>query len=186
MVDLLIRIHLLDILILFALVGGILISMRRAFLRTLISIGTLFLATIGAALLYNPLINSFTTSLGNPSSGRTAGAIVFFGLVVVFFAFFEYIVSRNYPDLRIRQLKDFDHVLGAVFGLILSALAISLLLLILEFGSQTIGGDVFWIEQVIRGSFMVPLFRAFFNLPLSLIRLLFPAGLPEILRFFST
>jgi uncharacterized membrane protein required for colicin V production len=154
-------------------------------LHLLVSILTLFLAALVAALLYNPLINSFTASLGNPGSGRTAGAVVYFGMLIVFFAILEYAVNHNYPDLRIKSLKNWDHYLGAAAGVIFSALVVSLLLMILEFGAQTIGGDAYWIEQLMQGSFMVPLFRAFFSVPLSIMRLVFPGGLPEILLYFG-
>ena len=44
----------------FLLLGGLLISFRRAFLRTLVSIFTLFIALVVAALLYTPLLTWFT------------------------------------------------------------------------------------------------------------------------------
>ena len=175
----------LDLILLFAFVGGILWCMRRGFVRTLVATLLLFLATIVAALLYSPLIGLFSTSLGNPSSGRTAGAIVFGALVIVLYAVLEFTISRNYPDLRIARLGTWDNILGALVGIVWSALAISLFLLVLDFGAITIGSDITFVSDLLRTSFMVPLFRKFFLIPLAPIRLLFPHGLPEVLTYFT-
>ena len=49
----------LDLIILFALVGGVLWNMRRGFLRALMGLLMLFLAMTVAALLYRVLLNWF-------------------------------------------------------------------------------------------------------------------------------
>ena len=177
----------LDLAILFGLVGGILWSMRRGLLRTLVSIGILFLSTLFAALLYNPLINAFTASLGNPSSGQTAGAIVFGGLMIVFVVGLEAVVYRNYPGLRTGKSKlgVWDNVLAAFFGLIWSMFVISLILLTFEYGSRSIGGAMTAVGEWITQSFLTPIFRAFFSVPLIPIRLLFQGNMPQVLLYFA-
>ncbi len=175
----------LNLLILLGLLGGIIWCMRRGFLRTLVSIGVLFLSTLFAALLYGPLISVFTANLGNPSSGRTAGAIVFGGLMILFVALLEALVHRNYPGLRSAKPGTVNTVLSAFFGVIWSMYVISLVLLVLEFGSQSIGGSVSFISDWIRQAGLVAVFRAFFSVPLIPIRLLFQGNLPEVLVFFS-
>ena len=116
----------LDLIILFALVGGILWNMSRGFLRALVGTLMLFLAMTFAALLYGPLINWFGNALENPGSGRTGGAVVFGGMLILFYSILEYAVSRNYPQLRVRRLGVWDNILGAIVGIVWSMLAISL------------------------------------------------------------
>ncbi len=177
----------LDLAILFGLVGGIIWCMRRGALRTLISIGILFLSTLFAALLYNPLINFFTASLGNPSSGQTAGAIVFGGLMVVFVVVLEAVIRRNYPGLQAGKgkLGVWDNILGAILGLIWAMYLISIILLTLEYGSRSIGGGVTAVGEWISQSFLTPLFRAFFTVPLLPIRALFQGNMPQVLLYFT-
>ena len=177
-------ISILDLILPVIALVGVLFCMRRALVRTLLGTLALFLATLIAALLYSPIIDRFTASLGSPGTGRSAGAIVFFGLTLVCYVILEYAIYRNYPDLRIAALKNWDHILGAVFGLIWTVYALSLMLLAAEFAGYTIGGTVSWFNQLMAQSSLVPLFRAFFAIPLSVIRVLFPQGLPEILRYF--
>jgi uncharacterized membrane protein required for colicin V production len=174
----------LDILILFALVGGILWCMRRALARTLLGIFTLFLSTLFSALLYGPIISWFATIAGSANSGRSAGSFVFGGLLIVFDIILEFTIHRNYPDLRIRALKTWDHILGAIVGVVWAAFAVSLAIVILNFASLTFGGDAPIIPQLVTTSKLVPVFREFFKLPLLGIRPLFPQGLPEILATF--
>ncbi len=176
----------LDVVLLFAIVGGVLFGLRRGFVRTIVSTLMLFLATIFSALLYTPVINVFTSNLGNPSSARTGGSVVFFFLLVVFYAVLEYAIQRNYPNLRIRALRSADNILGAIVGIAWAGLGISLLLLIADFSAQSVGGQASFVHDMLVGSALTPLFREFFKAPLAAIRLLFPNGLPEILRFFTT
>ncbi len=174
----------LTLLILLGLLGGIVWCMRRGFVRTLISIGILFLSTLFAALLYNPLINLFTASLGNPNSGRTAGAIVFGGLMIVFVVALEALVHRNYPGLRAGKPGMLNNVLAAIFGVIWSVYVISLVLLVLEFGALSIGGSLSVVSDVIHQTGLVRVFRIFFAVPMVPIKLLFQGRVPEVLVYF--
>jgi len=175
----------LDLLILFALVGGILWNMGRGFLRALVGTGMLFLALMFAAMLYGPLINWFGNALENPGSGRTGGSVVFGGMLILFYSILEYTISRNYPALRIQRLGVWDNILGAMVGIVWSLLVISLFLLVLDFTVVTVGGDVSFIGDLLRTSLLIKVFRAFFQIPLAPLRLLFPKGLPEILQYFT-
>lgn len=174
-----------NLLILLGLLGGIMWCVRRGWARTLVSIGVLFLSTLFAALLYAPLINLFTSGLGNPSSGRTAGAIVFGGLVIVFIAVLEALVHRNYPGLRSAKGGTLQTALAAILGVIWSLYVLSLVLLILEFASRSIGGSLSIIGDWIDQAGLVQVFRVFFTVPLVPIRLLFQGHVPEVLLYFS-
>ena len=176
---------LLDLVIVSIFVGGVVWNMRRGFWRALVGTLLLFLATTFAALLYTPLINWFTANLGNASSGRTAGSIVFAGLLIAFYAALEATVSHNYPAQYSREVRTWRSIGGGIAGLLWSALLVSIILLVLDFASITIGGEVTFIGQLLATSLLVNVFRAFFQIPLAPIRLLFPQGLPEIFVYFT-
>lgn len=179
--------NLFDLFLPFLLIGGILLCFRRAFLRTLVSIFTLLIALVVSALLYTPLLTWFsgtTGSGGTPS--QNGGSIVFTGLLILFFVLLEFAVNHNYPNMRIAWLKNWDHILGGVIGVFWTALAISLILLILHYGSLTVGASqVSGIANSIEQSKVANVFRDFFSIPLSFIKLMFPNGLPEILKYFG-
>jgi uncharacterized membrane protein required for colicin V production len=177
----------LDLILLFALVGGVLWNMRRGFLRALIGLLMLFLAMTVAALLYSVLLNWFGTAVGAGAANRTSGPYVFGFMIIVFYAFFEYMVNRNYPGLRIRRLGIWDNILGAVVGIAWSMLAISLFLLTAEFWTIVVGRGtpaVDLLTDLLATSFMMPVFRQFFSLSVAPLKLLFVGGLPEIFSFF--
>ena len=176
---------LLDLVIVSIFVGGVVWNVRRGFWRALIGTLMLFLATTFAALLYTPLINWFTANLGNPSSGRTAGSIVFAGLLIVFYAILEVTVSRNYPEQKTPTIKTWRGIGGGIVGAVWSALLVSIILLVLDFASITIGGQVSFIGQLLATSLLVNVFRSFFQIPLAPMRILFPNGLPEIFVYFT-
>ena len=177
----------LDLIILFALVGGVLWNMRRGFLRALIGFIMLFLAMTVAALLYRVLLNWFGANVGGAAANSTSGAYVFGFMIIIFYSFFEYMVSRNYPGLRLQRLGVWDNILGAAVGIAWSLLAIGLFLLTLDFWTVSVGRgmpavDVF--GDLLATSLLTRVFRQFFNLPLAPLKLLFPGGLPEIFLYF--
>jgi uncharacterized membrane protein required for colicin V production len=178
----------LDLIILFALVGGVLWNMRRGFLRAIIGLVMLFLAMIVAALLYRVLLNWFGTNVGGGAANRTSGPYVFGFMMIVLYAFFEFMVNRNYPGLRIRRLGVWDNILGAIVGIFWSMLAISLVLLTMEFWTITVGPGTPAVDlfgNLLATSFMTKVFRQFFVLPLAPLKLLFPTGLPEVFLYFT-
>jgi uncharacterized membrane protein required for colicin V production len=173
--------------ILFALVGGVLWNMRRGFLRALLGLLMLFLAMTVAALLYSVLLNWFGANVGGGAANRTSGPYVFGFMIIVFYGFFEFMVSRNYPGLRLHRLGVWDNILGAAVGIAWSFLAIGLFLLTLEFWTIVVGRGMPAVDlfgNLLATSFMTKVFRQFFNLPLAPLKLLFPNGLPEIFAYF--
>ena len=177
----------LDMIILFALVGGVLWNMRRGFLRALLGLLMLFLAMVVSALLYSALLGWFGRAVGPGAANRTSGPYVFGFMIIVFYAAFEYMVNRNYPGLRLQRLGIWDNILGAIVGIAWSLLAISLFLLTAEFWTITVGPGMPVVDllgNLLATSFMMPVFRQFFALPLAPLKILFPGGLPEIFIYF--
>ncbi len=176
---------LIDLLVLFGLVGGIIQGLQRGLAKQFMSVVMLFLATAFAGLLYGPLLGMFSSLGGSAATNRTGSAIVFFFLLVVFYAILEYTLHRNYPDLRIKALGQVGNILGAVVGFAWAMLGISLLMVIFDFTAAAVGGPANFVNELFRTSYLVPLFRDFFNIPLAGLRPLFPGGLPEVLAYFA-
>jgi uncharacterized membrane protein required for colicin V production len=177
----------LDLIILFALVGGVLWNMRRGFLRALIGFIMLFLAMTVAALLYRVLLNWFGANLGGAAANSTSGAYVFGFMIIIFYSFFEYMVSHNYPGLRLQRLGVWDNILGAAVGIAWSLLAIGLFLLTLDFWTVSVGRGTPAVDlfgDLLATSLLTRVFRQIFNWPLAPLKLLFPTGLPEVFRYF--
>ena len=177
---------LIDLLVLLGLVGGIVQGLRRGLAQQFLSVVMLFLATAFAGLLYGTLLGLFSSLGGSAATNRTGSAIVFFGLLVVFYAVLEYALHRNYPGLRIKALGNAGNVLGAVVGFFWAMLGISLLMVIFDYTAAVVGGQAQFVNELLRTSYLTPLFRQFFNLPLAGLRPLFPGGLPEVLTFFAS
>ncbi len=175
----------LDILILFGLLGGILLGLRRGLAKMLLSTLMLFFATLFAALLYNPLLSVFADLGGGATSQRTGAAIVFFFLLVVFYAVLEYALHRNYPHMKFKALGNVDNILGAVVGIVWAVLGMCLLLVIISYTAATVGGQAQLVNDMVATSALTKLLRQFFKLPLSVIKLLFPGGVPEVLAYFA-
>jgi uncharacterized membrane protein required for colicin V production len=177
----------LDLVILFALLGGILWNMNRGFLRALVGLIMLFLAMMVSALLYQILLNWFGTAVGAGGANRTSGPYVFGFLIIVLYGFFEWMVNRNYPGMRLERLGTWDNILGAIVGIAWSMLAISLFLLTFDFWTVTVGAGsppADLVARLLATSWLTRLFRQFFKLPIIPLRLLFPNGLPEIFASF--
>jgi uncharacterized membrane protein required for colicin V production len=183
-------INLVDVALPLLLFGGVYLCFKRGFVRTLISTFTLFIAFTVAALLYTPFIGFFGRLINSSSSAQDSGSVIFAGLTLALYLFLEWMVNRNYPNLRIERLGNANHILGGVVGVIWTALALSLILLIIEYATQTFGGaqsteQTQALGYLIGRSNIVALFRAFFAVPLGLVKLLFPYGLPDVLAHFT-
>jgi uncharacterized membrane protein required for colicin V production len=183
-------VDLFDILLPLLAFGGIYLSGKRGFLRTLVSTFALFIAFTLAALIYNPFLNAFGNMIGSSGSAQDAGSVLFGAFTLVFYLFLEYMVSHNYPGLRINALGNWNHILGAVVGVVWTALAISLILLVGEYAGLTLGnspagGVLYTLSYLIGRSTFATLFRSFFGYVLVIEKLLFPAGLPDVLKYFA-
>jgi uncharacterized membrane protein required for colicin V production len=182
-------INLLDVALPLLAFGGVFICFRRGLLPTLMSTLALFIAFTVAALLYSPFLNFVSNLIGSPNTGQNAGGVIFAGMTLALYGFFEWMVRRNYPNLRINRLGSANNIFGGVLGVVLTALALSLILLAVEYTSLTFGNSqggesVYALSYLIGQSKIVPLFRSFFGPVLNIEKLLFPSGLPDVLIHF--
>ncbi len=179
-------IHLIfDFVVLLGGLGGLILGLRRGFLRTILGTIALLLAMAFAALAATPLVSIFVQQSG--SQTETPIGLVFAALLLVIYAILEALLRNSFPDTRIRFLGSMDNLLGVVISLGWTLLAVALAVLIVGYvnfavtGSPNLGPIGGWYTS----SNLVSFFRDFFDIPLNLMRFLFPAGLPQPLAFFA-
>jgi uncharacterized membrane protein required for colicin V production len=174
-----------DFLLLLAGVGGLLLGLRRGFLRTILSTVSLLLAMAFAAMAATPLVGVFVRGSGSQSDPPIA--IVFAGLLLAFDAILEALFRRSFPVTRIRFLGSLDNVLGAIVAIPWTLLALALLVLVLGYGVYAVTGapGAGLLGGWLTTSSLVAFLKEFFNIPVSLMRFLFPGGLPQPLAFFA-
>lgn len=174
-----------DFVLLLAGLGGLLLGLRRGLLRTILSTVALLLAVAFAALLATPLVGVFVRESGG--SAETPIGIAFAGLLIAFYALLETLLRHTFPETRIRALKSLDNVLGFLAASGWTLLALALIVLVIGYTNLALTGlaGTGLIGNWFETSNLVAFLKDFFALPVSLMRFLFPAGLPQPLAFFA-
>lgn len=176
----------LDFILLLLGIGGLYLGLRRGFLRMILSTIALLLAMTFSALTSTPLVGVFVR--GSGSQADPPIAIVFAGLVLAFYALLESLLRRSFPVTRIRILGGLDNVLGAVFAIPWILLALALFVRILGYGIYAITGapGTGFLGSWLISSGLVGFLGDVLLIPINLMRFLFPAGLPQPLRYFAS
>ena len=175
----------LDFALLLGGVGGLLIGLRRGFIRMILSTIALLLAMAFAALLAPPLVGVFVARSG--SQAETPIGAVFAALLAGIYALLEVLLRRTFPNTRITALGTWDNVLGFIFAIPWTLLALSLIVMLAGFVSYAVYGETGagFIGAWYSTSNLVAFLQDFFEIPLNLMRFLFPSGLPQPLAFFA-
>ena len=174
----------LDFVLLLGGIGGLILGLKRGLFRTILSTIALLLATAFAALIAVPLVGIFVREAG--AEGETPIGIVFAGLLVAIYALLEALLRRSFPDTRIRAIEWLDNVLGflAAPGWTLLALALAALVVAyMTFALTGAPGTGLFGDWISRSN-LIAFLKDFFDIPVSLMRFLFPSGLPQPLAFF--
>jgi hypothetical protein len=174
-----------DFLFLLGGLGGLILGLRRGFLRTILSTIALLLAMAFAALAATPLVSIFVRESG--SRGDTPIGIVFSALVLGIYFLLERLLRSTFPDTRIPALGSLDNVLGFVVAVGWTLLVLALIALLLGFVNGAVTGSpaAGFIGSWYTTSFLVPFLQDLILIPINLMRFLFPGGLPQPLAFFA-
>ncbi len=166
-------------------IGGLYLGGRRGVLRTILSIIALFLAMTFSALIAPLLVGLFVRGSGSYTDPPTA--IAFAGLLLAFYAILEVMLRRSFPVTRFAKLETLDNVLGAIFAIAWTLLALALFTQILGYGVYAISGapGAGLLGGWITSSGLVGFLGDVLHIPINLMRFLFPAGLPQPLRYFA-
>ena len=175
----------LDFSVLLAGVGGLIVGLRRGFLRMILSTIALLLAIAFASLAAPPLVSVFVQSSGSQS--ETPIGIVFVALLLAIYALLEALLRSSFPETRIRAIGTVDNVLGFVVSIGWTLTAVALFVLVLGYINFAVTGSPQFglIGNWYSSSSLVAFLREFFKLPLILMRIVYPAGLPQPLAFFA-
>jgi len=175
----------LDFLLLLGGVGGLLIGLRRGFVRMILSTVALLLAMAFAALTAPPLVGIFVARSG--SQAETPIGAVFAALLAGIYALLEVLLRRSFAHTRIDALGAWNNVLGFVFAIPWTLLALSIIVMLAGFISYAVYGTTGagFIGGWYSTSNLVAFLQDFFEVPLNLMRFLFPSGLPQPLHFFA-
>jgi uncharacterized membrane protein required for colicin V production len=168
----------LDFILLFVIVVGIAIGMRRGIIRVLISIIGLFFSVIVAGYAYDPMARTLTDGLG---LGITMMANFSYLVVLAATTVAVEVASRSFFEgTRIVSIGALDNLLGGIAGILYGALWASLLLVPVQFGIASTGGV--WTNAV-RESTLVPILNdTFRTVVLDVGSFLFVDGIPRLYR----
>ena len=174
-----------DLILLLLGVGGLLLGLRRGFLRSILSTISLLLAMAFAALMATPIVGLFVR--GSGSQVDPPIAILFAGLLLAFYAILETMMRRTFPVTRIPALGALDNVLGAAVNIGWTLLALALLVRVLGYSVYAISGSASYglLGGWLTSSGLVSFLGNVLLIPIDLMRFLFPGGLPQPLRFFA-
>ncbi|MGH7462761.1 MAG: CvpA family protein, partial [Longimicrobiales bacterium] len=128
-----------DFLLLLGGIGGLLLGLRRGFLRTILSTIALLLAIAFAALLATPLVGIFVRESGGQA--ETPIGIVFTGLLLAIYAILEGMMRSSFPETRIRALGTLDNVLGFLVAPGWTLLALALFVLVAAYTNFAMMGS---------------------------------------------
>jgi uncharacterized membrane protein required for colicin V production len=175
----------LDFLLLLGGLGGLLLGLRRGLVRTILSTIALLLGMAFAGLAAPPLVGIFVARSGSQVDPPIG--IVFGALLLAIYALLEVLLRNSFPNTRIRAIGTLDNVLGFVFSAGWTLLAVSLIVLVVAYINFAVTGasNAGFIGAWYSSSNLVALLRDFFEIPLNLMRFLFPSGLPQPLAFFA-
>lgn len=175
----------LDFLVLLGGVGGLILGLRRGFFRTILSTISLLLAIAFASLVAPPLVNIFVQSSG--SQAETPIGIVFAALLIAIYALLETLMRSSFQETRLRAIGTLDNVLGAIVSIGWTLTVLALFVLVVGYVSFAVTGSSRFglIGDWYSTSSLVAFLREFFNIPLLLMRFLYPTGLPQPLAFFA-
>jgi len=174
-----------DFLLLLGGLGGLILGLRRGAVRTILSTIALLLAMAFAGLAAPPLVSIFVSRSG--SQFETPVGIVFAALLIAIYALLEALLRNSFPDTRIRAIGTLDNILGFVLSAGWTLLVLALLVLVIGYINFAVTGasNLGFIGEWYGTSNLVEFLRNFFDIPLSLMRFLFPSGLPQPLAFFA-
>ena len=166
----------LDFLLLFVILLGIAVGMRRGLIRVLISIVGIYATVLIAGYLYDPMARTLADGF---SMGITMMINFSYLVVIVAMTVVVEVASRSFFEgTRIISLGSLDNLLGGLVGIFYGALWAALLLVPIRFGIASSGGV--WTTAVAESTLAPILNDIFRSAVLDVLRVLFINGIPSI------
>lgn len=172
-----------DIIIIFALLGGVALGFVRGLIRMALSLLVLYIATVLAMALYVPFGDFLGTIFGLPAAVNEAIAFLFILLTVTIGI--NFVLHRTYKDTELPGIRQIDQLGGMVIGFFLTCIWIGLAIAVLSFlldsldtGTSALRSNLVYF---LRTSVLIPIFYAFLPIAFATLKPWMPKGqLPEI------
>jgi uncharacterized membrane protein required for colicin V production len=177
-----------DVLIAFALLGGIALGFVRGLIRMALSLLVLYVATILAMNFYIPLGRWIRYLSGNRAAVTAGEVLAFLLILIVVFAGLSFLIRRTYKDTEWPGLRQIDQLGGLVLGFLVTSLWIGLAIIGIAFVLGTAGAGSDSLRQNLllqfQSSHLIPIFYKFLPVAFATLKPWIPRGqLPEIFTF---
>ena len=149
-----------DLVIIFALIGGVFLGFTQGMIRYVLNALAVIVAFVLAAQLKGPIheLLGFWRAFTPEGRELLIFVLLFFGFVIAGF----FVIRALYHRTRLPVAKQLDEIGGAIFGLIFAAMLITFQLLVFDSffveGNQT-GGWVKSYYDALNDSVLVQFFR---------------------------
>jgi uncharacterized membrane protein required for colicin V production len=144
----------LDFILLFVILLGVVIGLRRGFIRILISIVGIYFTVLIAGYVCNPMARTLSGGLrdafGAEDTLTTTVSLSYLVVLIAMTVIVEIVSRSTFEETHLPRLRGLDNLLGSLVGIWYGALWASLLLIPIQYGG---GGS--WAESI-RESMLVP------------------------------
>jgi uncharacterized membrane protein required for colicin V production len=173
----------LDIIIIFALLGGVALGFVRGLIRMALNLLVLYVATVLAMAFYVPFGEFLWNIFGLPQAANEA--IGFLLILLATTIAINFILHRTYKETELPGVRQIDQLGGMVIGFFLTCIWIGLSITVLSFLLSSLDtGTSFLRTNLIyffRTSSLIPIFYAFLPIAFATLKPWMPKGqLPEI------
>jgi uncharacterized membrane protein required for colicin V production len=173
----------LDIILIFIVLLGVAIGLRRGLIRVLIGILGIYVTIVVVGYSYRAIGDTLSGGLGELGIRLSSVAtrnIAYVVLIILMTVVVELSSRSSFKDTRIHSLVALDSLLGGLIGIFYGALWASLFLVPSQYSVALVGGV--W-SGALRGSTLVPILNRTFNVAvLDVVRILFINGVPPLYR----
>ena len=171
----------LDYILIFIILVGVGIGLRRGLVRVLISTVGIYFTVIVAGYAYEPMGDTLSGALSRLGINVSTTAAHNFSYLVVVIAMtvaVELVSRSTFEETHIRVLWRLDNLLGGIAGVFYGALWASLFLVPPQYGlAQTAGA---WSTAVFQSELVPTLNRVFRDAVLDVVGIFFVGGTPEL------
>lgn len=169
-----------DVLIAFALLGGVALGFVRGLVRMALSLVVLYIAAVLATVAYIPFGSWIRYVFGMPTS--ICQGIAFLLLLVITSVLLNFVLRRTYKETELPGVRQIDQLGGLVIGFFLTSFWIGFGILVLAFflGApvQAQAGFHQSLLSYFRNSSLIPIFYRFLPVAIATLKPWLPKGLP--------
>lgn len=171
----------LDYILIFIILIGVAIGLRRCFVRVLISIIGIYITVIVAGYAYQPMGDTVTGAaarVGIELGSTEAHNFIFLVVVIAMTVTVEWVSRLTFEETHIPTLRGIDNLLGGVVGIYYGVLWASLFLVPAQYSVARTGGT--WTTAVVQSNLVPTMNQVFQGAVLNIVSIFFIDGTPEL------